>query len=343
MRKFLSTLTILAAVYIALSAQIIINNPPSAGGSFSSICSGSSNTQVLFNDSSACAGDSGLTYNKTTDSLSLLGRLTSATATIANLIYPTSDGSNGYVLTTNGSGTLSFQPSGGTFLPTNISGLQLWLDASQIVGLVNNDPVATWDDESGNNYDFTQGTSVNRPVYKTSPTRVSFAPGDPQFLSSTALGLRNVLASTDGFTLAMVANLHGGANDAIFGTASVSDTYLSLVSNATVTTIDFNTFNPPTVLTQYEAGNIGPGLTSFVLVNNSQLVGIKGATIIPNVAGQMPTGMPSAGAGVFLPTDNNQLNPGNLDVMELIIYNTVINAQQGRQILEYFSVKWGSL
>jgi hypothetical protein len=36
---------------------------------------GGANTQVLFNDAGACAGDAGLTYNKTTDSISIGGQV----------------------------------------------------------------------------------------------------------------------------------------------------------------------------------------------------------------------------------------------------------------------------
>ena len=39
----------------------------------------------------------------------ITGDVQADTATIASLNYPTSDGTNGQVLTTNGSGTLSFQ------------------------------------------------------------------------------------------------------------------------------------------------------------------------------------------------------------------------------------------
>lgn len=42
---------------------------------------GGSDTQVQFNDSSAFGGDAGMTYNKTTDSLALAGRMTVATNT----------------------------------------------------------------------------------------------------------------------------------------------------------------------------------------------------------------------------------------------------------------------
>ena len=51
--------------------------------------------------------------------------------------------------------------------PASIPGLQLWLDASQIVGLNDGDAVATWTDLSGNGYNATQGTASARPTYQT--------------------------------------------------------------------------------------------------------------------------------------------------------------------------------
>lgn len=51
------------------------------------------------------------------------------------------------------------------FSPDDISGLQIWLKADAITGLSDNDPVATWEDSSSANHDFTEAT--NRPVYKT--------------------------------------------------------------------------------------------------------------------------------------------------------------------------------
>lgn len=64
----------------------------------------------------------------------------------------------------------AMQSGGGAaaFSPTDIAGLQIWLDASQIVGLNDGDAVATWSDLSGNGYNATQGTASKRPTYQTS-------------------------------------------------------------------------------------------------------------------------------------------------------------------------------
>lgn len=55
---------------------------------------------------------------------------------------------------------------GRPFQPTDIAGLVLWLAADRISGLVNNDPVGTWSDLSGNANDATQGTAAKKPVYR---------------------------------------------------------------------------------------------------------------------------------------------------------------------------------
>jgi hypothetical protein len=63
----------------------------------------------------------------------------------------------------------AMQSGGGAaaFSPTDIAGLKLWLDASQITGLNDGDAVSTWSDLSGNGRNFTQATASYRPTYKT--------------------------------------------------------------------------------------------------------------------------------------------------------------------------------
>ncbi len=56
---------------------------------------------------------------------------------------------------------------GSSFVPGDIAGMQLWLDASQIVGLNDGDPVTDWPDSSGNGYDYAQATGSKQPTYKT--------------------------------------------------------------------------------------------------------------------------------------------------------------------------------
>lgn len=56
--------------------------------------------------------------------------------------------------------------AGAAFTPASISGLKLWLDASQITGLNDGDALGTWPDLSGNGNDVIQGAASKRPLYK---------------------------------------------------------------------------------------------------------------------------------------------------------------------------------
>lgn len=49
--------------------------------------------------------------------------------------------------------------------PDSVSGLIFWLKADQITGLIDNDPVSTWEDQSGNSLDVT-GAGATRPLYR---------------------------------------------------------------------------------------------------------------------------------------------------------------------------------
>ena len=56
--------------------------------------------------------------------------------------------------------------AGKRFLPTDISGLKLWLDASAIE-LSDGAAISSWTDLSGNGFDFIQSSESCRPLYKT--------------------------------------------------------------------------------------------------------------------------------------------------------------------------------
>lgn len=56
-------------------------------------------------------------------------------------------------------------PPMSTFKPSDIAGLQLHLDATQITGLVNLDPVTTWPDTSGFARNSSQATAAKKPQY----------------------------------------------------------------------------------------------------------------------------------------------------------------------------------
>ncbi|HXG12260.1 MAG TPA: hypothetical protein VNK04_21070 [Gemmataceae bacterium] len=53
------------------------------------------------------------------------------------------------------------------FGPDQIAGLKLWLQATAITGLVDGDPITTWEDSSDQNNDATQAVATAQPTYQS--------------------------------------------------------------------------------------------------------------------------------------------------------------------------------
>ena len=93
----------------ANTAEIEITTLSGSGGGGGGGTPGGSNTQVQFNDAGSFGGNTGFTFNKTTTTLTANNFVATSTANLGNVANITvTGGSNGQVLTTNGSGGLSW-------------------------------------------------------------------------------------------------------------------------------------------------------------------------------------------------------------------------------------------
>lgn len=92
------------------------------------------------------------------------------------------------------------------FNPLKIAGMTFWLDAAQITGLVNADPVTTWPDSSGNGLVFTQATSAKKPTYRTGVVN-----NEPVVRFDGVDDVLEAAASFNAGTLFAVLNYSGGA------------------------------------------------------------------------------------------------------------------------------------
>lgn len=102
-------------------------------------------------------------------------------------------------------------------VPTDIAGMVLWYDASQITGKVDGDTVTSWSDSSGNGWSATNG-AFNAPTYETNEINgrpvVRFVAASSQALRST---YTQVGGSTAAWTMFVVARATGGADERIVG------------------------------------------------------------------------------------------------------------------------------
>lgn len=116
-----------------------------------------------------------------------------------------------------------------TFSPLDIPGLQLWLDAAQITGLSDGDPVATWPDMSGEGNHATQATSGNRPTYRAGvlnglPVVRFDGTNDFLTLGKAALGSTGLFAAAgQAFTVFAVSRVAPNSIGTIIGRAATSN------------------------------------------------------------------------------------------------------------------------
>lgn len=115
------------------------------------------------------------------------------------------------------------------------SGLVLWLDANQIAGLSNDDPVAQWDDMTGRGNHFTQATAASKPLYKTNYLNSMpglYFDGSNDFMYGPSLNLNANYQRT----IMAVARLRHTTNRCpIFGWGSSSTNYFMIDANTYLT------------------------------------------------------------------------------------------------------------
>jgi hypothetical protein len=346
----------------------IRSNPTySIGRSLSSVNEGSSvtftlsttnvanGTLVPYTISGISAND--VTTGSLTGNFTVLNNL--ATATITMSADQITEGSETLTLTLNNAVTSNFVVVNDTslFTPTTISGLQLWLDASDgstlynaTVGgsLVTTDgaAVARWADKSGNNRHATQSTSNARPILKTNiknGRNVLRFDGSNDWLSINSIAsffnsshTIFAVAQTDAFSAAGYQVIVGARGyHHILGFANDSiNSYMVVVSdmwNSTdvsyVNRVRSYTKNNWVVSTRIVDATSTPTIQLAVNNNTSQ-------------AGALPAGSTLGGktqADIGAIQNSWYLNG---QISEILVYNYVLTTTQRAQVQSYLNSKW---
>lgn len=202
---------------------------------------------------------------------------------------------------------------GGGFSPLSLSGLALWLkgDAGTLKtgggAAASGDPVATWQDQSGNSYDVTQATTAAMPTLLTGAQNglpvLSFD-GTDDYLRSVVLPS----AATQSIYV-MVKSLNSGASYLLdFGDAAHS-----IIQGFTAG--DWEWYSTPRTV-------IG-AISTTVFQVISTLLGGHGAVALT---------IGATGAA------NNIWGGG---VGEVIVYNRGLTTAEDAQVKAYLASKWG--
>jgi len=228
------------------------------------------------------------------------------------------------------------------FIPTAISGCQLWLDAADSSTITIQTGVSQWNDKSGQGRHVTQSTTSLQPVYSSVSNALVFN-------SNAWLGIPNALASiTPTYTIFVVdkrasASVHFfiGMHDATGGNVALVLGYngtttshhtTAYITDCMVTIPAYAGAAEPKRLARYDY----TGSLRDTYINGGQL------STIQSFSATLPTwNNANIGAGYYTPgvSGLDWWYVGNIH--EIIFYNNVLTTGQAQQVEAYLAQKWG--
>lgn len=252
------------------------------------------------------------------------------------------------------------------FLPSDISGLQLWLDASEAKSLFSDTAgttlattdgtsIALWKDKSGNSRNLAQSTSGNRPVLKKAVVNsldgirfdgtndyLDYATNIRPSAYSVFVVVNKTTTSSVTFCGASDTAGNGHAryfeissgfyatNDIGIITGNGTDNYRGLYTQNSAGNLIVN--NTPTVLSMTSSVT-GSGTTLELFKNNSApATNVIGANItsVAAVNRNFAVGRLGDYNGSYLQGD----------IYEILIYNSALTTTQRQQVESYLNTKW---
>ena len=219
--------------------------------------------------------------------------------------------------------------------PTDISGLQLWLDANDTNTITLNagTTVSSWNDKSGNGYHASQSTATNQPTYTYSALNsknvVRFDGGDElTALDSVVTGSTNrtvfvVFNSTGGGTRYGVTLGDSTSTGQSFGISQEIGVRVNSGYRTWTTAVD----STHAIVTIVLDGTSTTDLSAWK--NGSSLTTNLTSARTLNTAAGFIVGNGTAGGEL------------SGDVAEIIVYNSALSTSDRESVESYLSSKWG--
>jgi hypothetical protein len=223
------------------------------------------------------------------------------------------------------------------FTPTQISGCQLWLDATDVNGtgtsVANGSTISTWTDKSGNGRNASQATVANRPsVGRVNDRTAIVFSGSPVFMilpniTSVPVSIFMIAASTQNANNTFFVSL-GGFPNAIFLREQFSPVFFGIDGGSGgqyLTSVrDLNTHIWSFTL---------PASASGTFAFDGSVVATSGFTLGAN------TNFVSNSIGTW----NQQSADGNIrgGISEIVMYDVALSASMRQQVEGYLAWKWG--
>jgi len=246
------------------------------------------------------------------------------------------------------------------FVPTDISGLTLWLDAADTATIsVSGTAVTQWTDKSANAYTFTQATSAYQPVsgtatqngknvmvYATNDSLASTAATSVwQFLSSSSTFTAFMACkTTDAVTQQIAMSTYSGSGNSVgvsFGTEASNN-----ISHSTLRGVS----GSPAVKNDSANNELGTAFTYLSLLSdagngtaaNRSDIRVKQGSAIKN---NTYTFTPSTSNPFQSLRIGDYIQGGGVgwigQIGDILIYNSLLSAGDLLKVQQYLATKWG--
>lgn len=222
---------------------------------------------------------------------------------------------------------------GGAFSPLNISGLSLWLDASDTDTIIESGgSVSQWNDKSGNENHITQATGANQPTTGTrslnSLNSIDFNGSSDFMIAPTAL---NSLSNSEN-TVFVVMATDVSTNQNIFLGDNSGNTFSISVWNSGKNTYFNNFYTDFSYTTLLNSPSVNVGLKSggiAQLYSNGEIA-IPADAIDFSVSGNIYIGRNATGATSYF----------NGGLSEVLMYNRALSASEINMVSNYLYAKY---
>lgn len=232
---------------------------------------------------------------------------------------------------------------GSSFSPSQISGLALWLDASDTSTITHSGgSVSQWDDKSGNGYHATQGTVPAQPATGSATLNsrnvIRFDGTDDRLtLPSGTYSIPNgdvtmflVYRNTANNTNRQPVNAQDGGNNRfrfirISGTSfGATHGDLSTAASSVATTSETTDGHIAMLVSPDNSTNLRVYREGNLLVGSNAPRGVFTAT------------------SFTVGSQTGSTNPWDGDIGEIIIYTRVLSSSEKNQVGNYLAGKWGA-
>lgn len=235
------------------------------------------------------------------------------------------------------------------FSPSDISGLQLWLDADDSSTItLNGSTVSQWNDKSGNSYNVSQGTASYQPTYSTAQLNgknvVTFDGTADHILNDSLASV----ASGNNVPITMFIvfkQLSSGTNEygVVFGSSSSIQPVFCMMTNSSQLAAQQRT-DAGTLTTAYSSVSSTSAyrVQSIVLSSSNLTVYNNGTSAATSSFTPAQTSFDTFTIGAWRRSGSmNGIAFLHCDIAEVVIYNSALSTSDRNSVEDYLSSKWG--